>query len=551
MRKALLIYLHCKGEPGISLALGFVKAYADADEEIRKTWSLDILHMCRNTDLQEVVAAIEGSGADLVGFSCYSWNIQVVQDVVSHLSPETRPLVVLGGVEVTPEPQRVLRACDNVDVVVSGEGEETFAALLRGLGEDFKAPVLKDLSGIEGLAWRSGRAIRVNPPRPPIADLSTIPSPYLNGSFGDTVTKVPMVPLESTRGCPFSCTYCFEHRGFKKVRAFPLDRVKEEVAHLVGLGVTQIEFYDTNVNYNKKRSLELFQFLGSLKRRARFCFEIMAELLDEEQIQAIAALEFFVEVGLQSTNPRALKAVKRTLNKEKFEANMLSLMNASIYRPCSYSPLRGVMIDLMGGIPRDSLSDVLESLDYTIGLVPSRIGFYVLKILPGTKLFDEARKYRCKYDPKNNHIITSTSTLSTQDVQDLVNLKDAIDTAYNKIHAVRTLGWMAGELQMQPSHVVLEIGRHMGRAGRHWDEYAMKDLAAVLVNICKERGNEQAAKKVGSKLMAETMLNLLQNVKEKRRSFIGRTIFNLGHRFLKSFWGLPPLPETPRRRAAS
>ena len=551
MRKALLIYLYSKGEPGISLALGFIKAYADADAEIRKAWSLEILHTCLDTDLQEVVAAIERSEADVVGFSCYSWNVQAVQHVVSRLSPETRPLVVLGGVEVTPDPQRVLRGCRNVDVVVVDEGEETFGALLRGLDEDFKAPVAKNLDGIEGIVWRQGRSIRSNPPRPPIADLSSIPSPYLSGTFGDTVLNVSTIPLESTRGCPFSCTYCFEPRGFKKLRVFPLDRVKEEVTHLVGLGVSQIEFFDTNVNFNRKRSVEMFRFLGSLKRRVRFWFEIMAELLDEEQIQALADLEFFAEVGLQSTNLRALKAVKRTLNKEKFEVKMLALMNASIYRPCSYSPLLGVMIDLMGGLPHDSLPDILQSFDYTFGLVPSRIGFSVLKVLPGTELFDEAKKHRCKFDPKNNHMITSTSSLSKQDVRDLVNFKDAVDAAYNKIHAVRTIGWMAEELQTRPSDVFLEIGRHMGEAGRYWDDYTMKGLSVILADICKNRGNARAARKVGSRLAAETMLNLLQNVKEKRRSVVSRLLFGLGYKFLTLFWGLPPLPESTRRQAAS
>lgn len=551
MRKALLIYLFSRGEPGISLALGFIKAYADADETIRKTWSIELLHRCMDSDLEEVVAAIERSGADVVGFSCYSWNIQVVQHVVSRLSPENRPLVVLGGVEVTPDPQRVLRGCRNVDVVVVGEGEATFRALLRSLGEDFEPPAAGDLGGVRGIAWRSGRSIRTNPDRPPIADLSAIPSPYLSGSFGDHVLEVATVPLESARGCPYSCTYCYEPRGFKTMRAFPLDRVKEEVTHLVERGVTQIEFFDTNVNYDRKRAVEIFRFLGSVKKRVRFWFEIRVELLDEEQIQALAALEFFAEVGLQSTNLKALHAVKRTFDPEKFDSKIKALIKASIYRPCSYSPLLGVMIDLIGGLPHDSLSDVLRSFDYSFGLAPSRIGFSVLKILPGTELHDQAGKYRYRFDPKKNHMITATATLSKREVRDLVNFKDAVDMAYNKIHAVRTIAWMAGELQCQPSAVFLEIGRHMGKTEKYWDDYTMKDLSVILADIAGERGNAEVAEKVGSKLAVETILNLLQNVKEKRRSFPSRLLFDLGHRFLSLFRGLPPLPEAASRRVAT
>jgi len=555
MRKALLIYLHGKDEPGLSLALGYLKAYADADEEVRRTWSIEIHHARDDTDPREVVATIDRAAVEVVGFSCYSWNIQAVHRVVKGLDAKNRPRVVLGGVEVTPQPVDVLRRNRQVDFVVIGEGEETFRVLLQRLGKDGHEAGSEDLSDVEGLAWRNGRSVKVNGPRPPIADLSTIPSPYLSGSYGDYVRGIETVPVETARGCPYSCTFCFEPRGFKTMRAFPLDTVKKELAFIARLGVPEIEFFDTNLNYDRKRSVEILRFLRTLGKRLRYRFELRAELIDEEQCRALGALTFFAELGLQSTNPEALEAVKRPTNMKKFESGVRSLLDASIYRPCSYSPLSGVLIDVMVGLPRDTASDILASFDYTFGLAPSRIAVAITKILPGTELYDDVtqRKFRYKYDPEDDHIIRSTATLSRQEVQDFIHFKYAVDSAYNKLHAVRTIGWMARQLQVRPSEIFMEYARRLARDERVWEAFTVKDLTEVLTEIAEKRGHAEVGKKVGSKLAAETMLNLLQNVKEKRRSWWSRLLFGAGYRFLSVFGGLPPLPESvpPRPPAAA
>ena len=542
MRKALLIYLYGKGEPGLSLALGFLKAYADHDEQVHRSWTLEIVHRAVETDPREVIETVSSAGAGLVAFSCYSWNIRAVQRVVAGLDPNAKPLVVLGGVEVTPRAQEVLRQNRQVDFVVFGEGEQTFCELLRTLGEGLDRPAER-LGEVAGLAWRDGLSIRVNAPRPPIADLSTIPSPYLSNSYGDYVRGIETVPLETARGCPFSCTFCFEPRGFKIMRAFPLERVREEVACLVRMGIPEIEFFDTNINYDRKRAVEIFQFLRTQGKRVRYRFELRAELIDEKQTRELGALSFFAEIGLQSTNPRALEAVKRTLDRARFERGVRSLLEASIYRPCSYSPLSGVLIDVMVGLPHDTATDIRRSFDYAFGLVPSRIAVAITKVLPGTELHDEANRYRYKINPDEDHVLRSNATLSAREVREFVHFKYAVESAYNKLHAVRTIGWMAGKLAIQPSEIFMAFGRELAKNGRSWETYTVKDLTEVMANICRQHGNDAAAEKVGSRLAVETTLNLLQNLKEKRRSILTHVLFAVGYRFLKLVGGLPPLPE--------
>lgn len=544
MRKALLIYLYGKGEPGLSLALGFLKAYADADAEVRAAWEIELYHRCLDADPAEVVDRIDRAGADLVGFSCYSWNLRAVQQVVSRLARAGRPWVVLGGVEVTPRPADVLRKTRNVDFVVVGEGEQTFRELLRRLGRD-GAGAERDLGDLEGIAWRDGTAVRVNPPRLPIADLATIPSPYLEGSYGETVRRIATVPVETARGCPFRCTFCFEPRGFTTMRAFPLERVKQELSCLARLGVAEIEFFDTNLNYDRRRAVEILRFLGTLRRRTRYRFELRAELIDEDQCRALAPLAFFAEVGLQSTNPRALAAVKRPTDLAKFAAGVRALLRASIYRPCSYSPLAGVLIDVMVGLPHDRAADILRTFDYAFGLVPSRIGVAITKVLPGTELHDDVMrgKFRYQVDADADHVVRATATLSKQEVREFVFFKCAVDSAYNKLHAVRTIGWMARELGLKPSAIFLEYARRLAAAGRPWEHYTVKDLTGILAEIGRTHGSEAVASQVGAKLAAEAMLNLLQNFKEKRRAWWSRLLFMTGHALARRFGGLAPLPE--------
>lgn len=556
MRKALLVYLYSKDEAGLSLALGFLKAYADADEAVRRTWSIEILNQRVDADPGELTVAIERTGADLVAFSCYTWNIRAVEQVIAGLARERKPTIVLGGVEVTPDPEKGMQRHQDVDVIVVGEGEATFCALLRRLGEDPEALSRGRLDDIKGIAWRHGKSIHVNDPRRPIEDLTTIPSPYLSGTYGDEVKKVRTVPMETVRGCPYQCKYCFEGRGFKTMRAFPLERVREEVKHLVGMGVTEIEFFDTNVNHDRKRALELFRFLRTMGKRLLFWFELRAELIDEELAKALGALQFFGEIGLQTTNPKALKAVNRTLDRDKFETGTRSLLEASIYRPCGYSPRLGVAIDMIAGLPHDSISDILDTFDYTFQLVPAKIMVGMMKLLPGTGLYSEAGTFNYDFDPDDEHVIRSSSTLSSQDVEMLIHFCYAVSAVYNKIHAVRTTGWVAQQLGIRPSWLFMDLGRLMACRGMSWRSLTVKDLADLLAEICRELGNPSVSRKVIGKLTAETILNSLQFLREKWRGPWTRWLFALGYRTLTFIRILSPLPQviyyedTPARRSA-
>jgi len=543
MPKALLIDLYTLEEYNLSLALGYLKAFADADPELRGVWEIELAHHQVSTDLDELVAAIMRAGADLVGFSCYSWNIRAVERAVAKIgSRENKPVVVLGGIEVTPDPLGVLRRNRNADAVVFGEGEETFRRLLRHLKEgsrSFTPALMKD---IKGLVWRDKKAVHANLERQPIEDLGAIPSPYLSGSFGEGLKGRARVMVETTRGCMYRCAYCYESRGFQKVRHMPLPRVKEELSALARLGVKEVVFLDTNFNGDRDRAVEILDHLKGLNARARYAFEIRAELLDDELIRGITALDFFIEIGVQTTNPKAIEATNRVFDAVKFERNVQALLESSIYRPCSFSAGGGVTIDIMVGLPHDTVADVLATFDFVFMLAPPKIAVSMTKILPGTELFDQAKKHRYKFDPDAQYQVLMNRFLTKQDMESLERFRDAVDYAYNRVHAVRTIGWATADLKTKPSAVFMELGRQMGKGGKEAREYTVKDLADLLAEFCEGRGSVRVAESVGSKLTAEGLLNVLQKIKEKRRSWWSRLLFGLGRRFLSLFWGLPPLP---------
>ncbi len=538
MKRALLIDLYALPEYDISLALGYLKASADADPAVKGAWTVEMLHLPVDAPAETVAAAVTGSGADLVGLSCYSWNIRAVERALALVPPGKGPVVILGGIEVTPDPAGYLKKIRCASAVVFGEGEVTFRELLLRLKD---GPA--SLDGVQGVAWRDGAALKRNAGRPPIADLSTVPSPYLDGSYGDLLRGQDRVMVETTRGCPYTCTFCFEPRGFAKVRSFPMERAKEEIRAIVAAGVKEIVFLDTNFNMDRKRAVELWKFLASLGGGVRYAFELRGELLDAEQARHLSALDYFAEIGLQSIHQRSLDAVKRWYEPKRFADGVAGLLDAGIYRPCAASVHGGVSVDLMMGLPNETVADLLASFDWVFSRSPSTVVLTLTKILPGTELHDDARKFQYEFDPGEQYEVTGSRTVDRADIASMLRFRDAVDFAYNRLHAVRTVAWLAAGLKVPPSAVFQDVGSRMAASGRRPADLGVKDLAGFLADFARARGEPALAEGVGDRLSAENMLNVLQRNRETRRTWWRNLVFRGGYRLLSRFGDLPPLPD--------
>jgi hypothetical protein len=348
--------------------------------------------------------------------------------------------------------------------------------------------------------------------------------------------------VETARGCPYTCTFCFEPRGFAKVRSFPLDRAKAEIECIVKAGVKEIVFLDTNFNMDRKRAVELWRFLASLGGGVRYAFELRGELLDAEQAEALSHLDYFAEIGLQSIHQRSLDAVKRWYEPKRFADGVAGLLDAGIYRPCAASTHGGVSLDLMMGLPNETVADLLASFDFVFSRSPSTVVLTLTKILPGTELHDDAKKFQYEYDPGEQYEVTGSKTIGRKDIAAMLRFRDAVDFAYNRMHAVRTIAWLSGSLKAAPSVIFMDLGDRIAASKRNPADLGVEDLAGLLSAIAREKGDAALAEGLQERWTSENMLNVLQRNRETKRNWWRNTAFKAGFRFLTRFGGLPPLP---------
>src|SRR4030043_2172588 len=283
MNKKNVVLISFNWANHFSLALGYLKAYALKDNVIRENVEIEILDF--DTEMlivQQVVYYLSQAKPDIIGFSCYCWNIGKVLDtarIMKTISPQTQ--IVLGGPEVGPIGSKYLTENNFIDVIVKGEGEVTFAELLKyylGKGR---------LEQIQGISYRANGQVFENPDRPLIEELGEIPSPYLEGIL---IPRDKVTYIETFRGCIFRCSYCFEGKNFPRPRFFPEDRVKREIEFIMSHPeIKSFHFVDPIFNLKKARLQKIVEMLSSANRSGPELrtVEIIAEFVDEETIDLL------------------------------------------------------------------------------------------------------------------------------------------------------------------------------------------------------------------------------------------------------------------------
>ncbi|MEN6430577.1 MAG: radical SAM protein, partial [Coriobacteriales bacterium] len=347
--KVVLVGLNSPGYQ--SLALGYVRAYAQNDERLAGRVAFHTLDLDVGVDPWWVAFRVLGTQPDVVAVSVTCWNARAVYDlcrVVKHASPQTR--VVLGGPEVTAIAESVLREHREVDAVVRGEGEETFAELLYAYVRG------KSALRVEGVSGRDESGMPVSAPdRALIADLDSIPSPYLTGIMAPTEYTAY---IETYRGCPHRCSYCFEGKGYGRIREFSPRRVAAEVAALASApGVDAFSFIDPVFNLTDERLEWLTAIMEPYAARGvvLHTIEVDIERIDSKAAALLAkAGVVSVETGPQTVGPRALETCRRAFRRDRFISGVEALKQQGIRVEC----------DLIIGLPGDQLSDFDEGLDF-------------------------------------------------------------------------------------------------------------------------------------------------------------------------------------------
>ena len=397
---------------------------------------VDVMETTLQDSDDVILSRIATTGARLVGFSVYVWNrrrVLILARKIHRLRPDVK--IVLGGPEVSHEGLEILRNHPDIAFVVRDEGERTFSELVGRLirGEGFE--------GIPGLTFRDGEALRENEPREPVKSLDELPSPYL--TLRPDV-RGREVALETQRGCPYDCSFCYYNKELGSVRNFPMDRIREELKWIFAQAPQRIYLMDPVFNLNAKRAKEICRFvLGESDGKIPFHTEIRAELVDDELADLMGRAGFnYVEVGLQSNDEGILETVGRRLDRRKFEHGVDRLKAHGVF----------FVVQLIFGLPGETKESFLEAVDYVASVDPPHVELFRLLMLPGTRLRRQAEELRLTYEPDAPYALLETPTMPYADILWL----EAFARDFERLRKMRSLRFLRKETGFRTHRALVE-----------------------------------------------------------------------------------------------
>lgn len=408
-----------------SLSLYNLKAYAYQHIEVQKRWAITVIQRPLIADfrreklLSELTDDIVAAAPDIVGFSCYMWNIDDFLSISKHLEnrlPRTR--VVLGGPEIATEyVKQGYFDSQAVDFCISGEGELTFLNLLENIESGH--PTLTNIDGLSHRLERTAPFI-TNSKRTPFKSLSEIPSPFLAHVVDEEVLarKDVEANIETQRGCNLRCSYCIYHKDMDRVTYSEVERVIDEVRFVTKRNVTKIRFVDANFSSNKRHAKSIMKRLIEERFETSLFFELIPGFIDEELASLLGEFtslhpqnKITVGVGVQTINRDVLKRIRRPIRKEKFELTFKLFQKHNIY----------TKIDLIIGLPGETISSIEETLEYMVdqlrGSRAHLLCCHVMRGLPGTELLDIAKEDKMVFSSNNEpHEFVESPVLPRSDM---------------------------------------------------------------------------------------------------------------------------------------
>lgn len=399
------------------LAAALLKTQLDSIASIREKLETKFIDFYMDDNAESVSDKISKELPDLVGFSTYLWNRKIVIEIAT-LIRENLPEVILfaGGAEATAIPEKLLHEAP-FDFIIKGEGE---LVLTEVMYKFLRKEEFKDTAGV---CLKNN----LNNDQWPVADLEMIPSPFLSGELDPD--NYSGVLWELSRGCPFKCSFCFESRGVSGVRQFSLERIQKELEFFEMKRVNQVFVLDPTFNRDSKRAKHILKMIIKIAPLIHFTFEVRTEFLDSEMAELFSGINCSLQIGLQSAIPDVLSNVNRKIDTDKY-ADKISLLNSA-----------GVIfgLDLIYGLPGDTLDGFKYSLDYALNLQPNHLDIFPLAVLPGTALYDTADSFSLRYLKDAPYTLISSPGFTEENMSEAESLKKACNIFYNTGGAA---GWM-------------------------------------------------------------------------------------------------------------
>jgi radical SAM superfamily enzyme YgiQ (UPF0313 family) len=452
-----------------SLALRCLKAYSQHE------FNIEIVEYTIKDPVMNIVSDLYQRRADVIGFSCYIWNIEETVQVIRNLRKvQPDAVIVLGGPEVSYDTEYWMERLPEVDFIVMGEGEETFHHLLTEWRGERK------FHYVFGLAYRKEGQIRINPPRPKL-DLQRLPSPH---RFAEDVPHLPnrIVYFETSRGCPFSCQFCLSSIE-SGVRYFDLDQTKRDLLYLIDHGARLIKFVDRTFNLKKEIALDIFQFLIEHHRGCVFQFEITADIMRPEVLAFLAEHAppgiFRFEIGVQSTNDLTNELVKRRQNFAKLARTVTMIKESGKIDQ---------HLDLIAGLPMEDYASFRRTFNDVFALEPEELQLGFLKMLRGTGLRNDAARYGYVYMDHAPYEILGNDRLPFADLIRIKRVEDVLEKYWNAHRTDHTVRYLIRREFASAFDFFQEFGDYWEERGWAKIGHQLEDLFIRLHEFLLHRG---------------------------------------------------------------
>ena len=408
-----------------NLAVYSMKAYCRAFAD-----HIELAEYTINQQEDEILKDLYRKKPEILCFSCYIWNISFIKELIRNVKkilPDT--VIWAGGPEVSYDAEQFLEEMPEVFGVMCGEGEETFRELTQYyVNLERNTEKGTELEKIDGIVFRKGKEIQKTAPRA-ILDMDTLVFPYQDMEL----FHHRIIYYESSRGCPFSCSYCLSSID-KKLRFRSTKLVKQELQFFLDNQVPQVKFVDRTFNCKKEHALEIWRYIQEHDNQVtNFHFEIAADLLTEEEIALIHTMRpglIQLEIGVQSTNEDTIREIRRKTSFEKISQKVRQVQaGKNVHQH----------LDLIAGLPLEGYDSFRKSFDDVYGLRPQQLQLGFLKVLKGSYMYEKREEYGCVYKQREPYEVLSTNWLSYGEICRLKGIEDMVEVYYNSGQFTRTI----------------------------------------------------------------------------------------------------------------
>ena len=464
--KILLIAINAKyihSNPAVySLA-----AYANHNltKEEKEQCQVEIAEYTINHRTESIIADIYKKKPDVLAFSCYIWNWEYVQEVMAEVHKILPKVpIFLGGPEVSFTSEEILKQYPFLSGVMIGEGEETFLELCRAYIED------RDVNLVSGISGQPRGLVNIN-------DI-----PFFYDDMAAFEHRI--VYYESSRGCPYRCSYCLSSID-KTVRLRDLDLVKKELQFFLDVKVSQVKFIDRTFNCNRDHACEVWQYiLDNDNGITNFHFEISADILTDRELSILEKMRpglVQLEIGVQSTNPETIKEINRVMNVNKLRevvARIKSFKNIHQH------------LDLIAGLPFEDYVTFQKSFNEVYSMKPEQLQLGFLKMLKGAKMWEKAEEYGIAYTEKPPYEVLFTNWITYDEILKLKQVEEMVEMYYNSNQFTYTLAMLEKEFDT-PFKLYESLADYYDEKGYALQNPARSYRYQILLNFCVGKAPEK------------------------------------------------------------